>query len=187
MTDAQPVTALLAAWTQGDRSALGDLVPLVYADLRRIAARRLRSEKRSHTLSATALVHECYMRLVDQTSAHWHNRAQFFAIASEQMRRILVDHARKRRAAKRDGGVQITLDDAVATAAARSLDILALDGALDELQKLDPRAARVVEMRFFGGLSIDEAAFALGISSATVEREWATARAWLFQRLTTTG
>jgi RNA polymerase sigma factor (TIGR02999 family) len=185
MSDALPVTALLAAWTQGDRSALGELVPLVYADLRRIAARRLRSEKRSHTLSATALVHECYMRLVDQTSARWQNRAQFFAIASEQMRRILVDHARKRHAVKRDGGVQITLDDGVASAAARNLDLLALDGALDELMALDPRAARVVEMRFFGGLSIEEAAFALGLSSATVEREWVTARAWLFQRLQT--
>jgi RNA polymerase sigma factor (TIGR02999 family) len=177
------VTALLAAWTDGDRGALERLVPLVYADLRRIAARRIRAENRGHTLSATALVHECYMRLVDQRSARWQNRAQFFAIASEQMRRILVDHARKRRAHKRDGGVQITLDEGVASAPARELDLLALDGALSELGALDERSAKVVEMRFFGGLSIEEAAFALDVSHATVEREWASARAWLFRRL----
>lgn len=185
MPDTAPVTALLAAWTDGDRTALERLVPLVYADLRRIAARRIRSENRGHTLSATALVHECYMRLVDQKSARWQNRAQFFAIASEQMRRILVDHARRRHAHKRHGGVQITLDEAVASAPGRDLDLLALDQALVELTALDERSAKVVEMRFFGGLSIEEAAFALGISHATVEREWASARAWLFRRLQT--
>lgn len=177
------VTALLAAWTDGDQHALERLVPLVYADLRRIAARRIRAENRGHTLSATALVHECYMRLVDQRSARWQNRAQFFAIASEQMRRILVDHARRRQAHKRHGGVQITLDEGVASAPVRELDLLALDGALVELLAMDERSAKVVEMRFFGGLSIEEAAFALGISRATVEREWASARAWLFRRL----
>ena len=177
------VTALLAAWTDGDRGALERLVPLVYSDLRRIAARRIRSENRGHTLSATALVHECYMRLVDQRSARWQNRAQFFAIASEQMRRILVDHARKRRAHKRDGGVQITLEESVASAPARELDLLALDGALNELFRLDERSARVVEMRFFGGLSIEEAAEVMDISPAAVKRQWSFARAWLHKEL----
>jgi RNA polymerase sigma factor (TIGR02999 family) len=120
---------------------------------------------------------------MQQHGAHWQNRAQFFAIASEQMRRILVDHARRRQAHKRHGGVQITLDEGLASTGARGLDLLALDGALNELGALDERSARVVEMRFFGGLSIEEAAFALGISHATVEREWASARAWLFRRL----
>ena len=173
------VTQLLLAWSNGDRDALEDLLPVVYGELRHIAARYFLHERPGHTLQATGLVHEAYFKLVDQQRVRWQNRAQFFGVAAQLMRRILVDHARKRHAVKRDGGVQITLDDGVASAAARNLDLLALDGALDELMALDPRAARVVEMRFFGGLSIEEAAFALGLSSATVEREWATARAWL--------
>jgi RNA polymerase sigma-70 factor, ECF subfamily len=182
--DDSTVTGLLLAWSQGDRSALDRLVPLVYADLRRVAQNRLKRDRASHTLSATALVHEAYLRLVDQRAVGWQNRAQFFAIASEMMRRILVDRARRRAARKRGGApIHITLDAAVAASAERDLELLGLDGALDELATLDSRSARVVEMRFFGGLSIEEAAFALGVSHATVERDWTTARAWLFRRL----
>ena len=182
--DDSSVTGLLLAWSQGDGSALDRLVPLVYSDLRRLAQSRLKRDRAGHTLSATALVHEAYVRLVDQHSVGWQNRAQFFAIAAEMMRRILVDHARRRTAAKRGGPqIRITLDAAVAASPERDLELLGLDGALDELAALDPRSARVVEMRFFGGLSIEEAAFALGVSHATVERDWTTARAWLFRRL----
>jgi RNA polymerase sigma factor (TIGR02999 family) len=182
--EAASVTSLLLAWSQGDASALDRLVPLVYKDLRRVAQNHLRVARRGHTLSATSLVHEAYMRLVDQRAVQWQNRAQFFAIASEMMRRILVDHARRRAAAKRGGGqLLVTLDAAVAAAAERDVELLSLDSALDELAALDGRSARVVEMRFFGGLSVEEAAFALGVSRATVERDWSTARAWLFRRL----
>lgn len=182
--DGASVTSLLLAWSQGDASALDRLVPLVYKDLRKVAQGRLRQSRPGQTLSATSLVHEAYMRLVDQRSVQWQNRAQFFAIASEMMRRILVDHARRRSANKRGGRqLHVTLDAAVAAIAERDLELLSLDGALDELAALDARAARVIEMRFFGGLSIEEVAFALGISRATVERDWSTARAWLFRRL----
>jgi RNA polymerase sigma factor (TIGR02999 family) len=184
MPDSASVTSLLLAWNQGDDSALDRLVSLVYGDLRRIARNRLRRDAPGHTLSATAVVHEAYLRLVDQRSVRWQNRAQFFAIASEMMRRILVDHARRRQAAKRGGEqVHLTLDAALGEGGGQELDLLGLNGALDELAALDPRAARVVEMRFFGGLSIEEAAFALDVSHATVERDWATARAWLYRRL----
>jgi RNA polymerase sigma factor (TIGR02999 family) len=184
MSPRTDVTALLLAWNQGDRSALDRLVPLVYADLRRIARGRLRREARRSTISATGLVHETYMRLVDQRAVRWESRGQFFAVASELMRRILVDHARRRGAAKRGGGgLRLALEEDVAEAAARDLDLIALDTALQELASLDARSARVVELRFFGGLSHDEAALALGVSRATVERDWTTARAWLFERL----
>jgi RNA polymerase sigma factor (TIGR02999 family) len=178
------VTTLLLAWNDGDSSALERLVPLVYADLRRVARRRLRAEGRDHTLSSTALVHETYLRLVDQHSVRWQNRAQFFAMASELMRRVLVDYARRRAAAKRGGrDVRITLDPSLARIENRDLDLVALDEALQELAALNPRSARLVEIRFFGGLSIEETAAALEISRATVEREWMAARAWLFRRL----
>jgi RNA polymerase sigma factor (TIGR02999 family) len=181
--EADGVTGLLLAWSRGDSSALDRLVPLVYANLRRLARSRLRLSA-GRTLSATALVHETYLRLVDQHSVQWQNRAQFYAIAAEMMRRILVDHARRRASAQRGGGqIRITLDAAVAEAALPDLDLLGLDAALDELAALDPRAARVVEMRFFGGLSIEDTAFALGVSHATVERDWTSARAWLYRRL----
>jgi RNA polymerase sigma factor (TIGR02999 family) len=177
------VTALLAAWCDGDPAARERLLPLVYDDLRRAARRRLGREGRAHTLSATALVHEAYLRLVGQRSSRWESRAQFLAVASEVMRRVLVDHARRRLAAKRGGGrAGVTLEPSPAVAE-REVDVLALDLALRELAGLDPRSARVVELRFFGGLSIEEAASALGVSHATVEREWTAARAWLYRRL----
>jgi RNA polymerase sigma factor (TIGR02999 family) len=180
----QDVTQLLAAWSDGDSAALDRLLPLVYADLRRIAARQLKAERRDHTLSATAVVHEAYMRLVGQRQVRLEDRAQFFAAAAAQMRRILVDHARRRAAAKRGGPqVRITLDEELAAGAERDLDLLALDHALEELGVLDPRVARIVEMRYFGGLSIEETAAATGVSRRTVIREWALARGWLHKRL----
>lgn len=178
------VTTLLSAWSGGDLSALERLVPLVYADLRRIAANRLKSERPGHTLSATAVAHEAYLRLVGQRSMRWQDRAQFFAVASELMRRILVDHARRRAAAKRGGqAVRLTLEADVAESRSRDVDLLALDTALEELAALDARTARLVELRFFGGLSIEEAAHALGVSRTTATREWALARGWLHRRL----
>ena len=189
--DADPpppdVTPLLLAWGKGDQSAGDQLLPAVYAELHRQAARAMRREADDHTLQATALVHEAYLRLVDQRRIEWRNRAQFFGVAAQTMRRILVDHARGQHAAKRGGGMQqITLSDANQPAAAdsdNSVDILALHDALDRLAALDPEQARLVELRYFGGLNIEETADALGISPATVKREWAVARAWLRREL----
>lgn len=183
------VTALLLAWGGGDRAALDALLPAVYDELHQQAARALRREAPGHTLQPTGLVHEAYLRLVDQRRARWENRAQFFGVAAQLMRRILVDHARSRRADKRGGGARaVTLgtdlpagDGAAGSPAA--LDVLALDDALARLAALDPRQARVVELRYFGGLDIDETAAALGISPATVKREWTVARAWLRRAL----
>jgi RNA polymerase sigma factor (TIGR02999 family) len=175
------VTALLQAWSEGDAEAGRRLVPLVYGELRRRAARYLRRERPGHTLQPTALVHEAYLRLVGHPGA-WRNRSQFFGVASNLMRRILVDHARRRRAAKRDA-VRVALDDAVVGAAERDVDLVCLDAALEELSALDARQGRVVELRYFGGLTLEEAAEVLGVSVATVKREWTLARAWLFDRL----
>ena len=176
----QEVTALLKEWAAGDPAALERLMPLVYGELRRLAASQLRAERRNHTLQPTALVHEAYMRLIGQRSVSWANRAHFFGIASRMMRRILVDHARRRRRDKRSPGtVYLDLGTAEAGAADRGPELLALDDALTELEKLDPRQARVVELRFFAGLSVEETAEVAGISTATVKREWATARAFL--------
>jgi RNA polymerase sigma factor (TIGR02999 family) len=184
MGHATDVTSLLEAWSHGDPSALGRLIPIVYEDLRRVAGRRLRMERDDHTLSATALVHETYLRLMGQQPSRLENRSHFFAVASELMRRILVDHARRRGARKRGGGtVRLTLDAAVAAGASPDLDLVAVDDALTELAELDSRQARIVEMRFFGGLSAEEVAAVLGISRATVERDWGMARAWLYRRL----
>jgi len=189
MAGATDVTSLLEAWSRGDRSALDRLIPIVYKDLRRVAGRRLRMERVGHTLSATALVHETYLRLMGRHPSHLENRSHFFAVASELMRRILVDHARRRAASKRGGGaVRLTLDAAMAGAApsgvaSPDLDLVAVDDALSELAALDARQARIVEMRFFGGLTVEEAAAVLGISRATVERDWGLARAWLYRRL----
>ena len=187
------MTALLAAWGRGDASAYERLVPLVYAELREMAGRYLRRERPDHTLQPTALVHEAYLRLVDQTSARWSNREQFFAIAAQAMRRILVDHARGRDARKRGGDVvKVPLADAggpgVPEPAAPSsgpteVALVDLDEALHELAGLDPELVRVVELRYFAGLTIEETASARGVSPATVKREWAAARAWLFRRL----
>lgn len=184
------VTQLLLAWASGDRSAEGELLPAVYAELHRQASRAMRREHAEHTLQATALVHEAYLRLVDQRRVQWHNRAHFFGIAAQLMRRVLVDHARQRHAAKRGGGAtQVTLGDADQPAGAHAggdvLDVLALHDALERLAVLDPEQARLVELRYFGGMNIDETAEALGVSPATVKREWATARAWLRRELST--
>ena len=176
------VTQLLAEWSKGDRAALEALMPLVYSELRRVANHYLSQEKPGHTLSATALVHEAYLRLVKQ-KLPWQSRAHFFAVAAQMMRRILVDHARSHNYAKRGGGVMtITLDSALASSD-RELDLVALDDALLSLAKLDERQSRMVELRFFGGLSIEETSEVLGISAPTVKREWASARAWLFREI----
>jgi RNA polymerase sigma factor (TIGR02999 family) len=184
---APDVTGLLRAWGAGDEAALEALLPVVYAELRRQADRAMRRESAGHTLQTTALVHEAYLRLVDQGRAEWQNRAQFFGVAAQLMRRILVDHARGRLADKRGGGAQrITLghaDVAAPTARDDEVDLLALHEALTRLAAMDPRQARVVELRYFGGLTIEETAAALDISVATVKREWAVARAWLRREL----
>lgn len=186
------VTGLLVAWGAGDRAAGEQLLPAVYAELRRQAARAMRRENPDHTLQATALVHEAYLRLVDQRRVEWRNRTHFFGVAAHMMRRILVDHARGRQAAKRGGAAQrLALSDAVADACiagahqdgGEGLDVLALHEALERLAMLDPDQARLVELRYFGGLTIEETADALGVSPATVKREWTIARSWLRREL----
>jgi RNA polymerase sigma factor (TIGR02999 family) len=180
----QPVTELLVEWSRGNEAALQELMPLVHAELRRTAAAFLRRERRGHTLEPTALVHETYLRLVDQRRTSWRNRAHFYAVAASLMRRILVDHARRRSARKRGGGVRpITLVDVASRSRDEAPELLALDEALAELEKLDARQRQVVELRFFGGLSQQEIAQSLGTSVSTVERQWRLARAWLFRRL----
>ncbi len=180
----QNVTQLLLQWNSGDPAARDALIPLVYSELRRLARHYLEQEKRAHTLSSTALVHEAYLRLVNQREVTWQNRAHFFGVAAQMMRRILVDHARKRASAKRGGqSLTLALDDAVASAQQNQVDLVALDEALDGLAKLDERQSRLVELRFFGGLSIEETSEVLGVSTPTVKRDWASARAWLFREL----
>jgi RNA polymerase sigma factor (TIGR02999 family) len=178
------VTALLAEWSRGDRSALSQLLPVVYGELRRIAARQLAGERVGHTLQPTALVHEVYLRLVDQRQVDWQNRAHFFGVAAQVMRRILVDHARRHSAGKRGDGVRcVSLDDAKDVPAAGEIPILALDRALDRLQQVDADLARIVELRAFGGLTVEEAAHVLKISPSTAKRDWRTAKAWLSREL----
>ncbi|HEX4595104.1 MAG TPA: sigma-70 family RNA polymerase sigma factor [Bryobacteraceae bacterium] len=180
----QNVTKLLVQWNKGDNGALEALVPLVYEELRRLARYYLKQEKQNHTLSSTALVHEAYLRLVNQKEVTWQNRAHFFGVASQMMRRILVDHARHHAYAKRGGGaLTLALEEAVATPKTREVDLVALDDALNSLAKLDERQSRMVELRFFGGLSIEETSEVLGISAPTVKREWASARAWLYREI----
>lgn len=180
-----PVTEWLIAWGQGDEAARDRLVEAVYGDLRRRAAAFLRREREGHTLQPTALVHEAFLRLVDQSRASWKNRAQFLAVAARMMRRVLVDHARARGARKRDAGLRVSLDDAPepASESATDVDLLSLDRALEDLAALDERQATIVELRFFGGLSIEETAQALELSAATIKREWTSARAFLFGRI----
>jgi len=179
------VTQLLIDWSKGDQAALDQLMPLVYSELRRLASNYLRRERQGHTLQPTALVNEAYLKLVDQRSAKWQNRAQFFGISAQLMRRILVDHARQHRAAKRGGSEQrrLSITSAEKFAKQSEIDLLALNEALDELTKMDPQQARIVELKFFGGLSIEETAEVLGIGHATVERDWKMARAWLRRQL----
>lgn len=174
------ITALLGKITDGSETAPGELLELVYDDLRRLAAAYMANERSDHTLQATALVHEAYMRLVDWKNVTWQNRAQFFAIAASVMRNVLIDHARARRANKR-AGHKLILDDAISIPEQRPIDLIALDEAMQSLEKVDPRQAKIVELRFFGGLSIEETAFILNVSESTVRREWTFAKAW-FQR-----
>jgi RNA polymerase sigma factor (TIGR02999 family) len=179
-TSPQDVTGLLVRWRSGDREALDALTPLVYDELRRLAKSYLRRERPDHTLDGTALVHEAYMRLVDQRHVEWRNRNHFFALAAELIRRILVDHARARIAAKRGGSnVKLSLDEALAPADEKDLNILALDDALVALGKADPQQSRIVELRYFAGLTIEETADVMEISPATVKRDWTTAKAFL--------
>lgn len=175
----QPVSALLIKWRAGDPEALQALIPLVYQELRRIAQHHLQQERPGHTLQSTALVHEAYLRLMKQGPVEIEHRPHFLAVASRLMRQILVDHARGRRAAKRGGGVKLEINDAANAQKTQSVALVALDDALSELAELDPQQSRIVELRFFGGLSIDETAEIVGVSPTTVKREWATARAWL--------
>jgi RNA polymerase sigma factor (TIGR02999 family) len=183
-SDDPRLTSLLLAWQRGDKSAANELVPLVYAHLRNIAANRLRAERDGHTLQPTALVHEAWLRLMRQHGADWQNRSQFFAIAAQIMRRILVDHARRRLASKRgDGAAMLDIDELADVIASPMPDdrLVSLNTALEQLSAIDERQARVVELRFFGGLSVEETAEVLTLSPTTVKREWATARAWLFR------
>lgn len=177
------MTGLLLEWSGGNASALDRLMPAVYGELHRVAGRYLRRERRDHTLQPTALVNEAYLRLIDQRRIQWQNRAQFFGIAAQLMRRVLVDHARRRTAAKRGGGRTQQLDSSIALTSARDVTVIALDEALTRLSGLDPIQGRVVEMRSFGGLTIDETAEVLGVSTDTVKREWRLARAWLYREL----
>lgn len=185
MQSPEGITQLLIDWGQGDQAALERLMPLVYSELRRLASNYLRRERAEHTLQPTALVNEAYLKLVDQRNARWQNRAHFFGIAAQLMRRILVDHARQRQAVKRGGVDQqrLSITSAGAVVKQPEIDLLALNEALDELGQMDPQQSRIVELKFFGGLSIEETAEVLGISHATVERDWKLARAWLRRQL----
>jgi len=178
------VTDLLIDWSNGDQEALNELMPLVYDELRRLASRYLRRERPGHTLQTTALVHEAYLKLVDQKNANWQSRVQFFAAAAQVMRHILVDYARNRRALKRGGDqFRLSLDEAALAGNEKDADLLALNEALNSLALMDPQQGRVVELRVFGGLTVEETAQALGMSPRTVKREWSTARAWLHRQM----
>jgi len=179
-----PVTQLLSRWNQGDPAARDALVSIVYQELRRVARKCLASQPSDHTLQPTALVHEAYLRLVKAGSVNWQGRVHFFAVSATIMRQILVDHARKHAAKKRNGTLTMAIEEGVGSAKPRELDLLALDDALQRLAALDPRQSRIVELRFFGGLSIEETAEIVAISPATTKREWATAKLWLHDALT---
>ncbi len=184
---AEDVTELLLQWNGGNREALDELMPIITDELRKLARRHLQHERPGHTLQPTALVNEVYLRLVDRRQANWHDRAHFFAFAAGTMRRILVDYARARLTAKRGGGLEtVCLEEATGLAAGPSVDIIALDQALEALAELDERQSRLVELRFFAGLSLKEAAAVLEVGTATAGRDWATARAWLYARLSET-
>ncbi len=184
----QDVTQLLIDWSDGNREALDKLLPLVYQELRRLADRYLRRERSDHTLQATALVHEAYLKLIDQRNVHWQNRAHFFGVAAQAMRRILVDHARAHQSAKRgSGGLKLSIDEGLEVSEEQpAADMVALDDALNALAEIDPQKSRIVELRFFGGLSIEETAEVLGIGTATVIRQWRMAKAWLYNEVSKT-
>jgi RNA polymerase sigma-70 factor, ECF subfamily len=180
------VSLLLRAWGRGDLHARDELLPVVYRELRRRAGAYLRRERRDHSLQPTALVHEAYLRLVGQDRVAWQNRAHFFGVAAQMMRRILIDHAREHHAAKRPGAaVRVTLDDGIGAVQPRECEMILLDDALSELTHLDARQGQIVELRYFGGLSEEEVAIVLSVSRRTVTREWRAARAWLYRRMTT--
>jgi RNA polymerase sigma factor (TIGR02999 family) len=182
------ITGLLKAWRGGSLIARDEVMALVYQDLRRRAAGRLRRERRGLTLQPTALVHEAFLRLVDQKQIVWQNRAQFLAVASEMMRRILVDHARSHKMAKRSGRwAKVTIEDAVALSLPRDIDLLNLDEALGRLAEFDARKSQIAELKFFGGLTLEEIGHVVGVSVATAERDWQAARAWLYAQLTRSG
>ena len=178
------VTQLLIRWRSGDREALADLMPIVYGELRRMARNYLQQERQDHTLQSTALVHEAYVRLVGQKLPEWQNRAHFFGVAARLMRQILVEYARSHQAEKRGGSAcKVTLEEEACLPQQPALDVVMLDDALQDLAKLDPQQSRIVELRFFAGLSIDDTSEVLGISPATVAREWTTARIWLHREI----
>ena len=178
------VTDLLVHWSEGDQEALNKLIPLVYDELHKLASRYLRRERRDHTLQTTAVVHEAYLKLVNQRDANFENRLHFFAVAAQIMRRILVDYARRHHASKRGGDLyKLSLDEALVTSEEKGADLLALDEALERLAAIDPRQSRVVELRIFTGLTLEETAQALNISPSTVRREWSMAKAWLHRQI----
>ena len=184
-TSPQDVTQLLVAWRNGDQDARDELMPLVYQELHRLAHHYMSRERPGHTLQTSALVNEAFVKLVDQRDVQWQNRAHFFGIAAQMMRRILVDYARNRRYAKRGGGVgQVSLDEELIVSEGRSAEVVALDDALQGLANVDQRKSQVVELRFFGGLSIEETADVLGVSPGTVMRDWTFAKAWLRREMT---
>jgi RNA polymerase sigma-70 factor, ECF subfamily len=187
MSESAPneITQQLIAWSKGDETALEQLIPAVYQELRRMADRCLRGENAGHSLQPTALVHEAYLRLIDQTKVEWHNRAHFFGVAAQMMRRILIDHAKAKHRAKRGGGAQrLSLDETANYTHERAAELVALDDALKELSEIDERKSRIVELRYFGGLTVEETAQVLSISDKTVMRDWNLAKAWLYQQLT---
>jgi RNA polymerase sigma factor (TIGR02999 family) len=178
------VTQLLREWSQGDQAAPEKLMPLVYAELRRMAHGYMAGQNRGHTLQTTALIHEAYLRLVDQSEKQWKNRSHFFAVAAQAMRHILVDFARSKQAKKHGGGArQVSLDEALTVSGEREAELVALDDALKELSRVDPRKCHVVELRYFGGLSVEETAEVLDVSAITVMRDWSMAKAWLYREL----
>lgn len=187
MTQAHELTQLLIDWSNGDRAALDKLMPLIDAELRRLAHRYMTHERAGHTLQTTALVNEAFLRLVNRKNLQWQNRAHFFGIAAQLMRTILVDHARSHASAKRGGGARkLELDEAMVVSQQKAAEVIALDDALNQLALLDPQQSRIVELRFFGGLTVEEAAEVLQVSPATIKRDWSTAKAWLYHELAKT-
>jgi RNA polymerase sigma factor (TIGR02999 family) len=179
------ITQLLRDWSKGHQNAFDELLPIIYNELRHVAHNYLRRERDDHTLQTTALVHEAYLKLIDQKQVQWQNRAHFFAIAAQAMRRILIDNARRHAAVKRgEAPEKLSLEDVESISIGKDETLLALDEALQELEKIDPQQSRVIELRYFGGLTIEETAEVMNLSSATVKREWAMARAWLYKKIT---